>query len=137
MVHLPRSNKGIDKPFIIEKLNLIQNKNPDADKIKKQPNMVKRFMRAGLRAMNYIRDNRADTMQMIMREFGMDQDIAALAYKVLLELLSPDGRNRVEGYQLLVDFARAGQKIDRPISAAQFIDETILDEIIREGSIAR
>jgi len=108
-----------------------------ADKIKKQPNLVKRFMRAGLRAMNYIRDNRADTTQMIMREFGMDQDIAALAYKVLLELLSPDGRNRVEGYQLLVDFARAGQKIDRPISAAQFIYETILDEIIREGSIGR
>lgn len=108
-----------------------------ADKIKKQPNMVKRFMRAGLRAMNYIRENRADTAQMIMREFGMDQEIAGLAYKQLLELLSSDGRNRLEGYQLLVDFARAGQKLDRPISAAQFIDETILDEIIREGSLAR
>lgn len=108
-----------------------------ADKIKKQPNMVKRFMRAGLRAMNYIRENRADTVQMIMREFGMDQEIAGLAYKQLLELLSSDGRNRLEGYQLLVDFARAGQKLDRPISAAQFIDETILDEIIREGSLAR
>lgn len=108
-----------------------------ADKIKKQPNMIKRFMRAGLRAMNYIRDNRADTTQMIMREFGMDQEIAGLAYKVLLELLSPDGRNRAEGYQLLVDFARAGQKIERPINAAQFIDETILDELIKEGSIGR
>ena len=108
-----------------------------ADKIKKQPNVIKRFMRAGLRAMNYIRENRADTVQMIMREFGMDQEIAGLAYKVLLELLSLDGKNRVEGYQLLVDFARAGQKIDRPISAAQFIDETILDEINREGSIGR
>ncbi|MDP9130304.1 MAG: ABC transporter substrate-binding protein, partial [Candidatus Binatota bacterium] len=32
-----------------------------ADKIKKQPNLIKRFMRAGLRAMNYIRENRADT----------------------------------------------------------------------------
>ena len=85
-----------------------------ADKIKKQPNVIKRFMRAGLRAMNYIRDNRTDTVQMIMREFGMDQEIAGLAYKVLLELLSPDGKNRVEGYQLLVDFARAGQKIDTP-----------------------
>jgi NitT/TauT family transport system substrate-binding protein len=108
-----------------------------ADKIKKQPNVVKRFMRAGLRAMNYIRENRADTAQMIMREFGMDQEIAGLAYKQLLELLSSDGKNRLEGYQLLVDFARAGQKLDRPISAAQFIDETILDEIIREGSLAR
>ncbi len=108
-----------------------------ADKIKKQPNVIKRFMRAGLRAMNYIRENRADTAQMIMREFGMDQEIAGLAYKQLLELLSSDGKNRVEGYQLLVDFARAGQKIERPISAAQFIDETILDEIIREGSLGR
>ena len=38
---------------------------------------------------------------------------------------------------MLVDFARTGQKIERPISAAQFIDESLLDEIIREGSLAR
>ena len=108
-----------------------------ADKIKKQPGTVKRFLRASLRAMKHIRDNRADTTQLIAREFGMDQDIAGLAYKQLLELLSPDGRNRVEGYQLLVDFARAAQKIDRPINAAQMIDETLLDELMREGAIAR
>jgi NitT/TauT family transport system substrate-binding protein len=108
-----------------------------ADKVKKQPNMMKRFLRATLRAMNYIRENRVDTTQMIVREFGMDQEVAGLAYKQLLELLSTDGKNRVEGYQLLVDFARAGQKLDRPISAAQFVDETILDEIIKEGSVAR
>ena len=98
---------------------------------------MKRFLRASLRAMSYIRENRADTAQMIVREFGMDQEIAALAYQQLLDLLSVDGKNRVEGYQLLVDFARAGQKIDRPISAAQFVDETILDEIIRESGSAR
>jgi len=105
-----------------------------ADKIKKQPQMVKRFLRASLRAMNYIRENRADTTQMIVREFGMDQEIAGLAYKQLLELLSADGKNRVEGYQLLVDYARAAQKIDRPIHAAQMIDETLLDEMMREGA---
>jgi len=108
-----------------------------ADKIKKQPQMIKRFLRASLRAMNFIRDNRADTTQMIVREFGMDQEIAGLAYKQLLELLSTDGKNRVEGYQMLIDFARAAQKIDRPISAAQMIDETLLDEMMREGGISR
>jgi NitT/TauT family transport system substrate-binding protein len=108
-----------------------------ADKIKRQPQMVKRFLRASLRAMNYIRENRADTTQMIVREFGMDQEIAGLAYKQLLELLSTDGKNRVDGYQMLIDFARAAQKIDRPISAAQFVDETLLDELIREGGISR
>ena len=104
-----------------------------ADQIKKRPAMIKRFMRASLRAMNFIRENRSETIQMIVREFGMDQEIAALAYKQLLELLSPDGKNRVDGYQLLVDFARTAQKVDRPISAAQFIDETLLDEVLREG----
>jgi NitT/TauT family transport system substrate-binding protein len=108
-----------------------------ADQIKKQPQMIKRFLRASLRAMNYIRDNRADTTQMIAREFGMEQDIAALAYKVLLELLSPDGRNRVGGYQLLIDFARASQKMEKPINAAQFVDESILEELLREGPIGK
>jgi NitT/TauT family transport system substrate-binding protein len=104
-----------------------------ADKIKKQPQMIKRFLRATLRAMNYIRENRADTTQMIVREFGMDQQIASLAYDKLVDLLSVNGKNRIDGYQLLVDFARAAQKVDRPISAAQLIDESLLDEVIREG----
>lgn len=108
-----------------------------ADKIKRQPQMIKRFLRASLRAMNFIRENRADTTQMIVREFGMDPEIAGLAYKQLLELLSADGKNRVEGYQLLVDYARAAQKIDRPINAAQFVDESLLDEMIREGGVGR
>lgn len=108
-----------------------------ADKIRKQPQMIKRFLRATLRAMNYIRENRADTTQMIVREFGMESDIAALAYNKLLELLSPDGRNRIEGYQLLIDLARASQKTQRPILAAQLIDETLLNEVLREGVLTR
>src|SRR5262249_61603283 len=94
-------------------------------------------MRASLRAMKYIRDNRPDTTQLLAREFGMDQQIAGLAYLQLLELLSPDGRNRVSGYQLLVDFARTAQKIDRPINAAQFIDESLLDELIRREASSK
>lgn len=62
-----------------------------AEKIKKQPNSIKRFMRASLLAMKYIRDNRVDTTQMIAREFSMDPEIAGLACRHLLELLSPDG----------------------------------------------
>lgn len=108
-----------------------------AEKIKTRPNTLKRFMRASLGAMKYIRDHRRETTQLIAREFNMDQEIAGLAYGQLLELLSPDGRNRVSGYQLLVDFARAAQKIDRPVNAAQLIDETLLDELMREGALSK
>jgi NitT/TauT family transport system substrate-binding protein len=108
-----------------------------ADKIKKQPEMIKRFLRATLRAMNFIRDNRSDATQMITREFAMPPDIASLAYDKLVDLLSVNGKIRVEGYQLLIDFARAGQKIERPIAAAQLVDEKLLDEVIRESGIKR
>lgn len=108
-----------------------------ADKIKKQPEMIKRFLRATLQAMNYIRENRTDTMQMITREFGMAPEIASLAYDKLVDLLSVNGKIRVEGYQLLIDFARAAQKVERPISAAQLVDEKLLEEVIRESGIKR
>src|ERR1051325_2771619 len=106
-----------------------------ADRIRKRPAMIKRFMRATFRALNYLRENRAETTQMIVREFGMDQEIAGLAYKVLLELISPDGRNRPDGYQFLIDSARIAQKIDKPISAAQFVDESLLEEVLRERTV--
>ena len=108
-----------------------------ADKIKKQPEMIRRFLRATLRAMNFIRENRSDATQMITREFAMAPDIAALAYDKLVDLLSVNGKIRVEGYQLLIDIARAGQKIERPIAAAQLVDEKLLDEVIRESGIKR
>lgn len=70
-----------------------------ADRIKKQPEQIKRFMRASLRAMSHIRENRSEATQFIMREFGMDHEIAALAYNQLVkELMSPDGKPRVDGF---------------------------------------
>jgi len=108
-----------------------------ADKIKKQPEMIRRFLRATLRAMNFIRENRSDATQMITREFAMTPDIASRAYDKLVDLLSVNGKIRVEGYQLLIDFARAGQKIERPIAAALLVDEKLLDEVIGESGIKR
>lgn len=108
-----------------------------ADKIKKQPEMIKRFLRATLRAMNFIREDRSDTTQMITREFAMTPEIASLAYDKLVDLLSVNGKIRVDGYQLLIDFARTAQKIERSMSAAQLVDEKLLDEVIRESGIKR
>jgi len=85
-----------------------------ADKIKTRPDILKRFMRASLSAMKYIRDQRGDTTQLIAREFSMNQEIAGLAYGQLLELLSPDGRNRVSGYQLLSTFLAPRKKSTAP-----------------------
>jgi ABC-type nitrate/sulfonate/bicarbonate transport system substrate-binding protein len=109
-----------------------------ADRIKKQPEQIKRFMRVSLRAMSHIRENRSEATQFIMREFGMDHEIAALAYNQLVkELMSPDGRPRVDGFQLIVDMARAAQKVERSISATQVVDGSLIEEVLREGGSPR
>ena len=87
--------------------------------------------------MNFIREDRSDTTQMITREFTMTSEIASLAYDKLVDLLSVNGKIRVDGYQLLIDFARTAQKIERSMSAAQLVDEKLLDEVIRESGIKR
>jgi NitT/TauT family transport system substrate-binding protein len=107
------------------------------DKIKKQPELIKKFIRASLRSMAYMRENKAETSQMIMREFAMDQEIAAMAYSQLMDLLSPEGRLRAEAFQIMIDFARAAQKVDRPVSASQLLDPTLLEEALREGNARR
>src|SRR5713226_346310 len=106
-----------------------------ADRMKKQPEIIKKFIRASLRSMAYLRENKSETTQMIMREFAMDHEIATMAYNQLLDLLSPEGRLRLDAFQLMVDFARAAQKVERPISAAQLVDGSLLDEVLREGGI--
>ena len=108
-----------------------------ADRLKKQPDMVKKFIRASLRSMAYMRENKAETVQMIMREFAMDQEIAAMAYSQLMDLLSPEGHLRLEAFQIMIDFGRAAQKIDRPVSANQLIDSALLEDVLREGAAKR
>ena len=108
-----------------------------AERMKKQPDMVKKFIRASLRSMAYMRENKAETVQMIMREFAMDQEIATLAYNQLMDLLSPEGRMRLEAFQIMIDFGRAAQKIERPVSANQLIDSALLEDVLREGAAKR
>ena len=62
-----------------------------ADRIKKQPEQIKRFIRASVAAISFIRKNRADSTQLIAREFGMEQDIAVMAYNSLVEGFTEPG----------------------------------------------
>jgi NitT/TauT family transport system substrate-binding protein len=108
-----------------------------ADRIKKHPEQIKRFMRASLHAMSYIRENQSEITQLIAREFGMEQDLAAMAYKQLLDLMSQNGRMRMDGVQTMIDLARAAQKVERPMSASELVDATLLEEVLREPGLPR
>ena len=101
-----------------------------ADRIAKQPQQIKKMIRATLRAMKFMRENRADTIAIITRELGMDPESAGKGYEQIVNLMSEDGHVEPEGVQFLIDLARQAQKIDKPLTAAQMIDHSLLEEVL-------
>ena len=100
-----------------------------SDRIAKQPQQVKKMIRGMLRAMRFMRESRGDTIATIVRQLGMDPESATKGYEQILSLMSEDGRVEPEGVQFLIDLARQTQKINKPLSAAQMIDHSLLEEV--------
>jgi ABC-type nitrate/sulfonate/bicarbonate transport system substrate-binding protein len=101
-----------------------------SDRIAKQPQQVRKMIRGTLRAMKFMRENRGDTIATIIRELGMDPDSAAKGYEQIVSLMSEDGHVQPDGVQFLIDLARQTQKITKPLSAAQMIDHSLLEEVL-------
>lgn len=101
-----------------------------SDRISKQPQQIKKMIRGNLRAVKFMRENRADTIAIIIRELGMDPDSAAKGYEQIVSIMSEDGRIHPDGVQFLIDLARQSQKITKPILAAQMIDHSLLEEVL-------
>jgi len=101
-----------------------------SDRIVKQPQQIKKMLRGNLRAMKFMRENRGDSIAIIIRELGMDPDSAAKGYEQIVSLMSEDGRVNAAGVQFLIDLARQTQRITKPLLAAQMIDHSLLEEVL-------
>jgi len=44
--------------------------------------------------------------------------------------MSEDGHVQPDGVQFLIDLARQAQKINKPLTAAQMIDHSLLEEVL-------
>jgi NitT/TauT family transport system substrate-binding protein len=108
-----------------------------ADRVAKKRDQVKKTIRASLKTMGYIREHRKEAVDVIMREFGMDQEFAVLTYEQFLQLMSPDGSYAMPAVQFLIDLARKSQKVEREIPASQALDLAVLHEVQRELGLSR
>ena len=85
--------------------------------------------------MGNIAEDRTETIQMIVREFGIgSRSRPRLPTNSCSSIAHPDGKNRVDGYQLLIDLARRTAKWVKPISAGSVHRRNACsDEVLREG----
>ena len=55
---------------------------------------------------------------------------AAKGYEQIVSIMSEDAHVNVDGVQFLIDLARQTKKYHQPITAAQLIDHSLLDEVL-------
>lgn len=104
-----------------------------ADRLTKHPQQVKRTIRALLKALIFVRQNRHEMVQMVAREFAMDLETAGKGFDQFLRIVSRDGSIPYDGVQFLIDVARKAQKVEHEIPASQVIDSSLLQEVLRES----
>ncbi|HEX9446026.1 MAG TPA: ABC transporter substrate-binding protein [Candidatus Binatia bacterium] len=103
-------------------------------RIKNQPDLVKRALRAALKGLLFVRGNRAETVRLIMAMNGIDEKDAGRTYDVSKAGFSPNGFLTDEDLSIEWGFIQQEtKKTGVPVSIAH--DMTLLREVQKEMGV--
>ncbi|MBI2848727.1 MAG: ABC transporter substrate-binding protein [Chloroflexi bacterium] len=106
-------------------------------RLKDNPDQVKRMLRATLRGMMWARDNRDETVNILVKALDLDQELGGKTYNDFMKGMPSNGEISDKG--LVTEFATLKEfglfKGDIP-SASKLADWTILREVRKELNLA-
>ena len=108
------------------------------DFIRENPDLIKRWLRAHIRAMLYIRKNPEDAAQVAAKELKLTPEVALGATKLLMPLISADdpGGFTENGMRLNLEYSASRQGGDAGnVAITQVADVNLLREVQRELGI--
>src|SRR5213079_2799689 len=74
--------------------------------IKERPDEIKRVIKAGIKAIRYIHQNRDGTIQAMMEWLKIDKEIAAVTYESVSKAFNDDGSLSEKGLRLAIEEAK-------------------------------
>ena len=98
--------------------------------IKENPQMVKRMVRAIVRAVIHTRDNPEDALQVTMKRLGLDRDAAQDAYQMIREALVPVPTEK--GVELMAQWQAIALNIKPKRKPAEYMDLRFVNEAMAE-----
>lgn len=101
-------------------------------KLKENPQQIKRVLRAGLRGLRYVQDNKTGTVDVIQSWYRVDREVAMSTYDLARKSFSANGEVNEKGILLSMEFARTSGKFEREISPSEMIDFNLLREVKKE-----
>jgi ABC-type nitrate/sulfonate/bicarbonate transport system substrate-binding protein len=98
--------------------------------IKEQPQFVKRMVRAVVRGVIHTRDNPEDAIQVMVRHWRMERDVAVDAYQLVREALNPVPTEK--GVELMAQWQAIAlnTKPKRPVK--EYMDLRFVNEVVAE-----
>ena len=105
--------------------------------LKEKPDLVRRFLRATLRALLWFRANENEAVARMAEGFKISRDDALGIYKATLKSYTPDGTISRDQQEKILSFQRKQLKVEKEIPPEQVYDFTILRALNEELKKAR
>lgn len=101
-------------------------------KLKGNPQQIKKVLRAGLRGLRYVQDNRNGTIDVIQSWYRVEREVAEATYDLARKSYSTNGEVSEKGILLSMEFARSSGKFEKETSPSEIVDFNLLREVRRE-----
>jgi NitT/TauT family transport system substrate-binding protein len=101
-------------------------------KLKDNPQQIKRVLRATLRGLRYVQDNKAGTVDVIQSWYRVEREIAAATFDLARKSFSANGEVNDKGILLSMEFARTSGKFEKEISPSEITDFNLLREVKKD-----
>lgn len=98
-------------------------------KLQNQRDQVRRVVRAALRGTRFMKQNRAETVQLLSDYLGITPAQAARAYDASIKSFTDDGIISDKGVQLDVNLTKERLKLTKEVPLSQLVDWSLVREI--------
>lgn len=97
-----------------------------AQKIRANPNQVRRMVRAFVRSLVFLHKEKVKVAQMVSREWKIDKDLAQRSYQRIATTLSPDGSASENAVRKVIEQTLATTRQKKQVSLSQVVDLSFL-----------
>ncbi len=107
------------------------------EKIRANPDQVRRMVRGFVKSLIYLHKEKARVAALIVKEWKIDLDLAQRSYQAMVKTLSPDGSASEEAIRKVIEQTLAATKKEKQIPLSQVADLTFLSKAHKELEIRR
>lgn len=100
------------------------------DKIEKNPDLVRRTLRAFVRSSRAVREDKKDFLAFVEKKLAIAPDVAAEAYEYLVDAMTQEGFVDDALLQAMLDDERKLAGVSKPIGASEIVDYRFLREAL-------